>query len=181
MLGHSEVHLGHRPAGVTRRQLELLAVLSLQPEGLTLGEVTGLVYGDHAVTASTVKAELSHLRNLIGGRIGSRPYRLLGPVDGDVRGLLDALAAGRLSRAMGLYRGSLLPFSESPEIDMRRQHLDVAVRDAMLAAAQPDLLFDLGALCPDDTEVHAAPVAALSDGDPRRSVAAGRLAAAERP
>lgn len=179
-LGSPEVRLGQRMLAVTRRQLELLTVLALHPEGLTLGEVTALVYGDHLITRSTVKAELSHLRNLVGGRVGSRPYRLLGPVTLDVHELSDALEAGDLRRAVELYRGPLLTASDSPEIDMWRHHLFVAVRDAVLSAGQPDLLFELSGVCADDTELHEAAVGTLEDGDPRRSIAAGRLAAAGR-
>lgn len=163
---------------VTHRQLELLTVLSLHPEGLNLDELTGCVYGDHPVSQSTVKAELSHLRHLLAGRIGSRPYRLVGPVATDHNQMVDALAAGDVGAAVELYGGPMLPFSESPEITAWRHHIDTAVRDAVLQAGQPDLLWALSTRCHEDIEVHEATLDALKRTDSRRSLVAGRLAAA---
>jgi hypothetical protein len=42
----------------------------------TLEELHAFVYGDRAVGATTLKAEISHLRRALGGAIASRPYRL---------------------------------------------------------------------------------------------------------
>ena len=39
-----------------------------------------MLYGDHAVTFSTLKAEVSHLRQALSGQLASRPYRLLMPI-----------------------------------------------------------------------------------------------------
>ena len=47
---------------LNRRQTEIVALLSLHPEGLSLERLHTLVYGDQAVTLSTLKAEVSHLR-----------------------------------------------------------------------------------------------------------------------
>lgn len=180
-LGPLSVRIDGRPVPVTRRQFELLAVLSLHPGGLSLDQMTAEVYGDHPVRPSTVKAELSHLRHLLGGRIGSRPYRLLGPVDVDHRRLLDELAAGRLRNAVGLYRGQLVVGSESPELTSWRHHIDVALCDAALRSGDGEVLWALGEHIGDDARLHAATLGALSAGDARRSIVAGRLAAAASP
>lgn len=178
-LGPPAVYVDGVAVPVTRRQLELFTVLSLHPEGLSLDELTGRVYGDHSVTPSTVKAELSHLRHLLGGRIGSWPYRLVGPVDTDHHRLLDALTAGDLDTAVDLYRGPMLTSSDSPEIESWPYHIDAAIRDAVLTARKPELLWALRARCRDDIELHAT-LDALDPGDSRRSVAAGRLVAASK-
>ena len=177
-LGPPAVHLGETPIAATRRQLELLTILALHPEGLTLDALEGRVYGDHTVSHSTVKAELSHLRRLLDGRIASRPYRLTGPVECDHRRLLDALAAGEVATAIGLYQGPLLVASDSPEIETLRSHIEVAVRDATLSARQPDLLYRLSERCWDDAQLQAATLDALEVGDARRSITVGRLFAA---
>jgi hypothetical protein len=164
---------------VTPRQLELLTVLSFHPVGLGLDELTGRVYGDRPVSPSTVKAELSHLRHQLGGRIGSRPYRLVGPVDTDHHRVLDALTGGDVAEAVRLYRGPLLAHSESPDIEAWRRHIDVAVRDAVLRTGDPELLWSLSGLCEEDAAVHSAALVALDPGDARCSVVTGRLAAAQ--
>lgn len=177
-LGRPAVLVDGLPVAVTRRQIELLAVLSLHPGGLGLDELVGRVYGDRPVSPSTVKAELSHLRHALGGRIGSRPYRLVGPVYADHRVVLQALGSADLDAAVAAYRGPMLAMSDSPDVTGWRHHIDVAVRDAVLRSGRSELLWELSGRCPDDVAVHQAALAALDRADARRSVVAGRLAAA---
>ena len=66
-------------------------ILALHPDGLSLDRLHALVYGDQAVTFSTLKAEVSHLRAALGGQLASRPYRLTLPVATDIDDVLDAL------------------------------------------------------------------------------------------
>jgi hypothetical protein len=164
---------------VSPRQLELLTILALHPEGLSLDELTCFAHGDQPVQPATVKAELSHLRSRLGGRIGSRPYRLVGPVTADVVELVDALAAGDVPLAVDRYRGPLLPMSDAPELSEWRTRIDVAVRDAAVRLADPDLLFELSGRCPYDVELHRAALAALPPDDLRSSVLAGRIEASD--
>ena len=57
-----------------------------------------MLYGDQAITFSTLKAEVSHLRAALGGQLGSRPYRLLMPVATDVEHVLGLLRRGEVAR-----------------------------------------------------------------------------------
>ena len=77
---------------LNRRQTEILALLALHPSGLSVEHLHALVYGDSAVTTSTLKAEVSHLRAALGGQLSSRPYRLTMPVATDVEEVLAAAA-----------------------------------------------------------------------------------------
>ena len=177
-LGPGEVQVDGESVHVSPRQLELLTILALHPEGLSLDELTGFAHGDHPVRPGTVKAELSHLRHRLGGRIGSRPYRLVGPFRSDVVVLIDALASGDVPAAVGQYSGTLLPQSESPELSEWRTRIDVAVRDAVLRSGDPDTLYELSGRCPYDAVLHEAALASVGPADPRASILAGRLAAA---
>ena len=95
---------------LNRRQTEILALLALHPDGLSLEHLHALVYGDQAVTLSTLKAEVSHLRAALGGQLASRPYRLTMPVATDVDDVLDAAArAATRAAAIAGYGGDLLP------------------------------------------------------------------------
>lgn len=122
--GGVEVHLSHR-------QVEILAILALH-DGLTLPELHAKLYGDREVSTATLKAEVSHLRRVLDGAIGSRPYRLTVPVELDVVALLDAVRAGDLARAVEHYRGQLLPASESPYLADLRHHVDVVLLEALV-------------------------------------------------
>ena len=174
-LGACELRVNGVRVRVTPRQMEMLAVLALYESGLSLDEITAHVYGDHVISPATVKAELSHLRSVLGGVVGSRPYRLSGRIDADHVAVLGFLGRGNLVSALELYRGSMLPFSQSPVIETVRYQIDVAIRNAVLASNDADLLFTLGAYCPEDRQVHERTLEALGDGDLRSGLVAGRL------
>jgi len=114
LLGRVEVALDGQRLLLTRRQTEILALLALHPEGLTVEHLHALLYGDKSVTASTLKAEVSHLRSALGGQLASRPYRLMLPVDTDVDQVLDLLRRGEVAAALDVYGGDLFPGTGSP-------------------------------------------------------------------
>ncbi|MGC8511288.1 MAG: GAF domain-containing protein [Acidimicrobiales bacterium] len=174
VLGSSVVTVNGSRVRVSPRQLELLAILAMHDEGLSLDELTALVYGDQSISVTTVKAELSHLRQLVGGVIASRPYRLTGRVDADHVRVLRALASGDLNAALDLYRGPLLRSSESPEITSWRYQIDVAIRNAVLRSKNPEQLYRLSSCCPDDGDVAELALALMASDDVRRGVVAGR-------
>ncbi len=174
VLGSSAVTVNGSPVRVSPRQLELLAILAMHDDGLSLDELTALLYGDQPISVTTVKAELSHLRQLVGGVIASRPYRLTGRVDADHARVLRTLASGDLSAALDLYRGSLLPSSQSPEITSWRYQIDVAIRNAVIRSRNPELLYRLSACCPDDGDVAELALMLMAADDVRRGVVAGR-------
>lgn len=180
LLGTPRVHLDGVALSVTPRQLEMLAVLTLHQDGLTLDALHGAVYEDLRVSPTTCRAEVSHLRRLLGGRIGSRPYRLDLAVHADHVHLLDDLRAGRLRAAVERFGGPLLPASEAPAIVEHRWYLERALRQAVLDAGDPDLLFALGGRLPHEVVLHERACALLSPGDPRHALAEARLAASLR-
>ena len=104
LLGTAETWLDGQRLLLNRRQTEVLALLALHPEGLSLEQLHAAVYGDQAVTFSTLKAEVSHLRHAVGGQLGSRPYRLLMPVATDVEHVLALLRRGDVGAAVDVLR-----------------------------------------------------------------------------
>ena len=178
VLGAPRVRLDGEALSVTPRQLELLTVLSLHPDGLTLDALHAAVYEDLRVSPTTCRAEVSHLRRLLGGRIGSRPYRLELPAHADHVRLLDDLQAGRLRAAVERFGGPLLPASEAPAIVEHRRYLERALCQAVSEARDPDLLFALGGRLPHEVVLHEQACALLSPRDPRHALAHARLAAA---
>ncbi|MBW4078414.1 MAG: transcriptional regulator [Acidobacteria bacterium] len=174
-LGTTELRVNNVPIRVSRRQMEIIAVLAMYPSGLSLDELTTHVYGDHSVSPATVKAELSHLRTKLGGAIGSRPYQLIGQVDADYVRVLQSLANNDLAGAVGAYQGSMMPHSASPVIETCRHQIDVALSDAVVSSKDPELLFQLSNNCPDDEFVLERALEALDRSDARSGLVAGRL------
>ena len=181
LLGTAEALLdGHRLL-LNRRQTEILALLALSPNGLSLEHLHAHLYGDEAVTVSTLKAEVSHLRAALGGRLASRPYRLEMPVRTDVDTVLRLLRAGDVRAAVTAYGGDLLPGTNSPRLTELAEYVAVAVREALLADPHPDAVVRYSETAPYDTEVLEVCLAALgSHPHPDKALLKGKLAAAQR-
>ena len=137
LLGQPSAQLNGVPLRLTRRQLEILALLALNPRGLDLGELHSRLYGDRPVSQGTLKAEMSQLRALLGGRLESRPYRIGLDVRCDVTEVLHRLRAGDVAGAIELYGGELLSGSESPALAEFGAFVTVALRNALLAEPHP--------------------------------------------
>ena len=184
LLGSVEAWLDGQRLLLNRRQSEVLALLALHPDGLSLEQLHAMVYGDQAVTFSTLKAEVSHLRHTLGGQLSSRPYRLLMPVATDVEHVLSLLRRGDVRAAVEAYGGDLLPGTNSPALAEMGEYVAVAVREALLADPQPEAVVRYSELAPYDTEVMEACLAArpTRGGRPHPAVPLlkGRLAVATR-
>lgn len=181
LLGTAETWLDGQRLLLNRRQTEVLALLAMHPEGLSLEHLHALVYGDQAVTLSTLKAEVSHLRSALGGQLSSRPYRLPMPVATDVDLVLSLLRSGRVGAAVEAYGGDLLPGTNSPALNELAEYVAVAVREALLADPQPDAVVRYSERAPYDTEVVEVCLATLAGGPhPAVPLLKGRLAAARR-
>jgi transcriptional regulator of acetoin/glycerol metabolism len=181
LLGTAESRLDGRRLLLNRRQTEVLALLAMHPEGLSLEHLHALVYGDQAVTLSTLKAEVSHLRAALGGQLSSRPYRLPMPVATDVETVLGRLRRGDVAGAVAAYGGDLLPGTNSPALGELADYVAVAVREALLADPQPDAVLRYGELAPYDTEVVEVCLARLAGrAHPAAPLLKARLAAAGR-
>jgi transcriptional regulator of acetoin/glycerol metabolism len=179
LLGNAEATLDGSRLLLNRRQTEILAILALHPDGLSLDRLHALVYGDQAVTLSTLKAEVSHLRAALGGQLASRPYRLTLPVATDIDDVLDALRRGDAAAAITCYGGDLLPGTESPALVELGEYVAVAMREALLANPDPHAVIRYSELAPYDTEVLEVCLAALGDHPhPAKPLLKGRLAVA---
>ncbi|WP_127479714.1 helix-turn-helix domain-containing protein [Nocardioides pantholopis] len=179
LLGTAEAWLDGRRLALNRRQSEILALLALHPEGLSLEQLHALLYGDQAVTFSTLKAEVSHLRAALGGRLSSRPYRLLMPVTTDVDRVLSLLRRGRVRAAVEAYGGGLLPGTDSPALGELAEYVAVALREALLADPDPDAVVRYSEHAPYDAEVLEVCLAVLAGRPhPAAPLLKGRLAVA---
>lgn len=181
LLGTAQAFLDGQRLLLNRRQTEILALLALNPGGLSLEHLHALLYGDEPVTASTLKAEVSHLRATLGGRLASRPYRLEVEVHTDVDRVLRLVRAGDVRGAVREYGGDLLPGTNSPRLSEVADYVAVAVREALLADPDPDAVVRYAEHAPYDTEVIEAAIERLGSGaHPARALLKGLLAAAGR-
>ena len=179
LLGTAEAHLDGQRLLLNRRQTEILALLAMNPDGVSLERLHALVYGDHGATLSTLKAEVSHLRSALHGQLTSRPYRLTMPVTSDVDTVLAAVGRGDVPAALAAYGGDLLPGTNSPALAEMGDYVAVAVREALLADPQPEAVIRYTELAPHDSEVVEVCLARLGDlPHPAKPLLKGRLAVA---
>lgn len=159
---------------VSPRQAEILALLTLRPEGYTPAELSLELYGDRPVSMSTLKAEVSRLRRMLGGGIAAHRYTLTAPVRCDAVEVLRHLSSGDTVAAAEQYRGPLLPHSEAPGIVDWRNRLEVAMREAVLQSNDPNAAIILGERI-DDDQLHEHALNLLVPDDSRTPLVAGRL------
>ncbi|WP_122898026.1 transcriptional regulator [Acinetobacter sp. B51(2017)] len=134
---------------VTPRQIEILTILALCPQGLTLDSLHQALYGERKVSMGTLKAEMSQLRELLGGLLGSRPYRLLADVEADFLQAESALDRGATEAALKLCSGVFLAKTESPFLSAWRDCLESRLSDAIFRANETDVLLKHMARCPE--------------------------------
>jgi hypothetical protein len=181
LLGTAEAWLDGERLLLNRRQTEILALLTMHPDGLSLEHLHALVYGDQSVTLNTLKAEVSHLRHALGGQLASRPYRLTLPVRTDVDEVLGHLRRGQVRAAVAAYDGDLLPGTNAPALVELAEYLAVSVREALLADPEPTAVLRYTELAPYDVEVIEVCLRALEGREhPVRALLKGRLAVARR-
>ncbi|NUU24659.1 MAG: hypothetical protein HOV68_24635 [Streptomycetaceae bacterium] len=96
------LRIGDMEHELTRRHSEIVALLLAHGAGLTAEELAAEIYGADG-RAGTIRSELSRLRPILGHRLGSEPYRLLGDHEADFQ-------------APGACTERLLPRSSAPGI-----------------------------------------------------------------
>lgn len=135
-LGTPQVQFNQHILPLTHRQIEILCILALHPQGIALNELHYILYGDRNVSEKTLKAEMSQLRTLLPNCILSRPYKLTCEIQTDFIRAEQSLDAGFLASTFSLYKGSFLSKSESPFLstwrdcfDARLSHLIYQMQD----------------------------------------------------
>lgn len=185
---HAVLHTGGSSVELSSRHGELLTVLALHPEGLTAGDLAVLAYPE-GCPAGTVRAEMLRLRNLMESLEGanalvplSRPYRLTRPLIVDATQVLRFLERGAYRVALRMYRGPVLPRSESPAAVGLRTEVAAVLREAMLADAGADTLLQYLQLpeAANDVEAWQLALRLLPPRSPRRSAVVTTLERIER-
>ncbi|RVW01382.1 sigma-54-dependent transcriptional regulator family protein [Rhodococcus xishaensis] len=125
---------------VSRRHAEILVLLAEHPEGLTADHLAVLL-DEGELDTVTVRAEMSRLRRVFGAhRLGSRPYRLLAPLESDLSDVRARLDRGDVESALRLYEGPVLAGSDAPGITEIREDLWARVQATVLRCGDQRVL-----------------------------------------
>ena len=147
--GIPQVIFNGRTLVVTPRQIEILTILALCPQGLSLDSLHQALYGERKVSMGTLKAEMSQLRDLLGGMLGSRPYKLLAHIEADFLQIENALDVGFIDKALQQVNGVMLSKTESPFLCSWRNCLDSRLSEAIFNYCDVEVLLKYIARNPD--------------------------------
>jgi hypothetical protein len=160
------------------RHSEILTLLCAHPDGLSSDELSAGLYGEPG-HSGVVRVEISRLRKLLGDVIEAEHYRLRPGVTSDVSEVCGLLMHGRVREAAARYEGPMLPHSQAPGVVREREALDDWMRRAVLSCGDREAMWSWlqSATGTEDLTAWARLLADLPFHDPRRSLAATRIAA----
>lgn len=170
-----------RTVALSARHSEILALLSVHPDGLSAEELCTLLYPGEG-TSMTLRPEMVRLRKVLqqlspDAVPGSRPYRL--PVDllPDSSQVLNCLQRGAHRIALEIYRGAVLPRSEAPGIVELRDRVSTLLREAVLTDGSAEALLKYAELpeAKNDVGVRLAALKLLPPRSPRRAAVVADL------
>jgi hypothetical protein len=176
----ARLRLAAGPVELSLRHSELLLLLAeaaVSGGGRTAEQLAAECHAGDAA-AVTVRAELSRLRRLVGtDLVGSRPYRLLAPLETDAGQVRRLLGRGAVGPALERYAGAVLPRSTAPGVVATRERLAAQLRQAVLASRRPELVLRYSRLpeARDDVAVWQSCLEWLPPGSPSRPAVAAHL------
>jgi hypothetical protein len=159
------------------RHAEILTLLCATPAGLSSEQLAEGVYGD-ATRAGSIRVEISRLRKLLGDCIETEHYRLRPGVVSDVAQVCGLLHRGEVREAAARYPGPLLPRSTAPGVAREREALEGWLRQSVMSAGDQEALWAWLQTPSGGGDISAwrRLLANLAFADPRRSLAASRIA-----
>lgn len=164
--GMPQVRFNGKVLILTPRQIEILTILALCPQGLTLDTLHQALYGERKVSMGTLKAEMSQLRDLLGGMLGSRPYRILAHIEADFLQAEQALDSAYIETALKLCSGVMLAKTESPFLCAWRDCMESRLSDAIFKANETDVLLKHVSRYPDAIDAVERLIELLPIGHP---------------
>lgn len=172
---------------LSNRHAEILTILDWHHAGLNATQLAHQLFGElppnHLrARLTTVRAEISRLRKILERSqypiaLASQPYRLNAQLTTDASAALTALHRGDLTSALRLVPGDVLPGSEAPGIVEIRHHLELTLREAVLADADPEQLWTYlsRSQAAEDLEAWMLALKILPPNSPRRAVVTATL------
>ncbi|UVJ38682.1 GAF domain-containing protein [Arthrobacter sp. CJ23] len=170
-----------RTVALSARHSEILALLGNHPAGLSAEELSAQLYPGEGSTV-TLRAEMVRLRKVIqqlspAAVPESRPYKLPVELFPDSAQVLSCLQRGAHRIALEIYKGAVLPRSESPGIVQLRERVAMLLREALLADGSAESLLRYAELpeATDDVEVRRAALRLLPPRSPKRAAVVADL------
>ena len=169
-LGRAEVWLEGTRLELRLRELEIVLLLALQPQGLSLEKLHQRL-GEPGRGA--VKTAISRLRHKLP--ITNAPYRLEATIYTDVAAFKQALKKGDLDEALRLYGGELLGASSAEGVTELRGTLEATLHAAVLKSRDVDALIAAAERSNGDLHLWESALELLSPKDTRAPIVRARV------
>lgn len=170
-----------RMTELSARHAEILLMLATHRQGLSADGLAELVYGESG-SAETLRPEMVRLRKALERTAphlvpASRPYRLGPELETDAQHVLSLLDRGAHRVALAAYRGAVLPDSVAPGVEIVRDSVRLALREALIAEASVDVLLAYADTedAAEDIEVLRLCLSLLPARSPRRAGLVARV------
>ena len=131
------------------------------------------------VSVSTLKSEISHLRQHVGEILQARPYRLalaLQMLPTDAHLIEQLMLTGQFSDALNLYQRPVLPNSQAPAVVEYRNYLHQLVIRSLITSHNIDALWQFTVMHEAEYDVLLRLEQLLPITDGRCSAVAAKLA-----
>ncbi len=165
VLDTPKVTVNAKQVDLSPRLLEILTLLALHPDGLTLEALHTALYENSQTSLDGLKVSVTKLRKVVP--IGTQPYRITLPFFLDAYACEQHLNSGENRLALELYRGPILPDSSAPGIVEAREWLEERLRQAALHSGDAEVLYALARTLQTDPLLWEASLKSLAKGDPR--------------
>ncbi len=172
LFGEGEVWLDNEKLSVPPLWVEILGILCLKERPISPEELLSFLYGDGG-NKDNLKTNLSKMRRVFP--ITQNTYQLALSYSTDVAIIQDLLAKGNVAEALKLYKGSILPHSNSPFIRHIDEVLSETVRQATLNSQDSEALFTLLEHDDEDLELLEILSDVIGQSDPRRALVGAKL------
>jgi hypothetical protein len=172
-LGRQEVRYQGKQLKLSPQMQEMLVSLALNPQGLSLEQLLLQTSGDEG-NLNSLRVMLTKLRQQFIP-ITNQPYKIDVTYQADFLQVRKLIEKGQVRRALELYKGGLLAYSEAPGIVEEREALEESLREAILSSGDPEALYTFANQQPDDLELWEALEKALPKEDTRVPVVGTRV------
>jgi hypothetical protein len=135
-----QVLLNGKVVELTPRQIEIVCILALCPQGINLENLHQALYGERPISMGTLKAEMSQLKDIFSQYLTSRPYKFQIDIDADFMQVEKALDIDCIEIALKFCQGAFLVKTESPFLCAWRDCLESRLSEAIFNSNNSDIL-----------------------------------------
>ena len=135
-----QVLLNGKVVELTPRQIEIVCILALCPQGINLENLHQALYGERPISMGTLKAEMSQLKDIFSQYLTSRPYKFQIDIDADFMQVEKALDTDCIEIALKFCQGAFLVKTESPFLCAWRDCLESRLSEAIFNSNNSDIL-----------------------------------------